>query len=164
MKRYIIISLFVAGGLIIGLILSRIFFVPFVVTDASMLPNFNIGDRIIIMKVSGTRPGDAVLIKSPVETDRVLFKRIIASEGDTIEIINKTIYINNKKLDVPWKTKSIDRRVLPMSFTYRDAMPMLKINRNEYFVIGDNPDYSFDSRSFGVVPEEAIIGKLLYTF
>jgi len=150
------------SGLVIGIMISRIFIIPFTVSDISMLPNFKIGDNVFIMRYLLPDVGDIVLIKSPVEPDKVLLKRVIAKDGDTIEIRNKIIYINQERLIIGWKTLSKDERIFPMYFSYRDNFPIVKIKRGQYFIIGDNQDYSFDSKNFGVVDEDMLIGRLLF--
>jgi signal peptidase I len=107
-------------------------------------------------------PGDIVLMDSPVEPDRVLVKRVISGEGDTVEVRNKVLYINNKKFDMPWKNRSIDKRIFPMNFTYRDNMPVIKLSRNQYFVLSDNLDHGYDSRNLGPISADSIIGKMIY--
>ena len=109
----------------------------------------------------GERPeiGDIVLIKSPIEPEKVLLKRIIAKEGDTIEIRNKIFYRNDKKIKFTWKTTSTDKRIFPMKFTGRDNSASFRMKRKQYFLVGDNLDYSFDSRNFGPIDEEDIIGR-----
>ena len=59
---------------------------------------------------------------------------------------------------------SSDSRIFPEDFNHRDNMPLIKINKGEIFVVGDNYDYSFDSRDFGAISEELIIGRMIYKF
>lgn len=151
-----------ATGLILGFLLTRAFLTSFTVSDNSMTPAFADGDRILILKTSSPAPGDIVLFRSPSEPDRVLLKRVIAAEGDVIEVRNKVFYRNNQKMKFPWKTISSDERVFPMNFTYRDNVPAMKVGRKQYFVLGDNLDYSYDSRSFGLITGDGIIGRFLY--
>ena len=153
--------IFLIAGISAGLILSRIFFVPFRISDNSMQPNYTINQFVLISKLSASVKGDAVLIKSPIEPGRVLFKRILAAEDDTVEIKNKVFYVNGEKYGFSEK-RNIDRRIFPMTFSFRDNMPALKLKRNEFFVTGDNIDSSFDSREFGVITKNEIIGKAVY--
>ena len=151
----------ILAGVVLGFLLSRIIILPFTIPNDSMSPNLRKGDIVFILKHIPPKVGDIVLFTSPVEPDRVLLKRVIAKNGDTIEIIKKIIYKNNRKFEFSWKTLSNDYRIFPMNFSFRDNLPIIKIKPKEFFVIGDNLDYSFDSRSFGVINATMIIGKLI---
>src|SRR3990172_6694718 len=132
------------GGIIVGFIICRFFFTPFRMPDSSMEPNIRSGDMLFILKHTTPKRGDIILIESPVENGRVLIKRVAATEGDTVEIRNKTLLINSIAFNFRWKIKSSDKRIFPMNFTFRDNMPAVKISRNEYFVLNDDLDRGFD--------------------
>ncbi|MBN1495289.1 MAG: signal peptidase I [Spirochaetes bacterium] len=153
-----------AGGIIAGFLVCRLFFMPFRVTDSSMEPNLKPGDTAIILKHGAPKRGDIVLIESPVEPGRMLAGRVAAMEGDTVEIRDKVILVNNIRLRFPWKTKSSDRRVFPMNFSFRDNMPAVKLTRNHYFILGDNMDGGYDSRTLGAIPGDCVIGRVIYRY
>ncbi len=152
------------AGIIAGFLICRLILLPFNVPDNTMNPNLKRGDTIIFLKHAAPKQGDIVLIESPVEPDRVLIKRVLAAEGATVEIRDKALFINNDRFEMPWKTTSTDTRVFPMNFTYRDNLPAVKINRNEYFVLSDNLDTGFDSRALGVIRDDQIIGRMIYRY
>ncbi|HRZ25254.1 MAG TPA: signal peptidase I [Spirochaetota bacterium] len=154
--------IFLSAGIIAGMIAARIFVLPYNASDDSMKPNISPGDRAIICRFKDPSPGDIVLVKSPVEPDRALLKRIMAAEGDTVEVRNKIIYVNDSVYRFKWKTNSSDTRVFPMHFTGRDTMPAVKLERRQFFLLNDNLDNSFDSRNFGPVDDEAVIGVMIY--
>jgi signal peptidase I len=157
--------LIIFAGLIIGFILSRVFFImPFTAQDNSMNPNINKGDYVLILKVTSPKEGDIVLVKSPIEPGRVILKRLVAIGEKNIEIKNKKIFINNMEFSPGWNLLSNDKRIFPEDFNHRDNLPQIKINKGEIFVIGDNFDYSFDSRALGPVDEKLIIGRMIYKF
>jgi signal peptidase I len=161
----IIIKLISAiGGIIVGFIICRFFFTPFRMPDSSMEPNVRTGDMLFVLKHITPKRGDIVLIESPIESGRVLIKRVVATEGDTVEVRNKTFHINNTSYDFRWKTKSSDTRIFPMNFTFRDNMPAVKLSRNQYFVLNDDLDRGFDSRTLGVIPGSLIIGRVAYKY
>jgi len=155
-------AVFLTTGIILGYILMRLFVTPYTIEDDSMLPGLSRGDLIFILKRADPGIGDIVLAQSPVEPEKVILKRIIAKEGDTLEIREKVFYRNDTKMKFIWKTISSDMRIFPMNFSRRDNLPTVKMKRKEYFLVGDNLDRSFDSRSFGPVPEKNIIGTLLF--
>jgi signal peptidase I len=152
------------AGVFVGFLVCRIIIVPFSVPDNTMKPSLKKGDTVIFLKHVTPKRGDIVLIESPVEPGRVLIKRVVAAEGATMEIRDKAFFINNDRFEIPWKTTSSDTRSFPMNFTFRDNMPAVKISRNEYFVLSDNLDTGFDSRSLGVIREDQVIGRMIYRF
>lgn len=152
-------------GLVIGFILSRIFlFLPFTVQDNSMNPGLNKGDTIIIFKIGSAKEGDITLFESPVHPDTVILKRIITSGEKTVEIKNKRIFVNNAEFSPRWPQITKDSRVFPEKFSNRDNLPQIKMKKGEFFLMGDNRDYSFDSRDFGPVSEKLAIGRMIYKF
>jgi signal peptidase I len=157
--------LIIFAGVIIGFIISRVFFIiPFSAQDNSMNPNIMKGDYVLILKITSPKEGDVVLLKSPVEPGRVILKRMIAIGEKNIEIKNKKIFINNIEIIPNWNLLLNDNRIFPEDFNHRDNLPQIKIKKGEIFVIGDNFDYSFDSRTFGAVDEQLIKGRMIYKF
>jgi signal peptidase I len=151
------------SGILAGFLISRIFFTPFILNNNSMLPNLKKGDYTLILRHISPKKNEIFLIQSPLEPDKVILKRIIALNGDTIEIKNKILFINNIKIEIE-KIKSTDTRIFPEKFTYRDNMPLIKLDEGEYFILGDNIDFSNDSRTFGIIDEDLLIGKMIYKF
>lgn len=150
------------AGLIAGFIFIKIFFLLMNVKTDSMNPALKTGDMIVINKLSKIKKGDIIAFKSPAEDGKILLSRIIAAEYDTIEIRNKSVFINDKSMETDYKTLRDDSNVFPMKFCFRDNMPPLKLGRNEFFVLGDNFDKSFDSRNFGKISGNVITGKVVY--
>jgi signal peptidase I len=151
-----------AAGVVIGILAARIVVVPFTVSDDSMNPALSRGQVVYALKHVTPRFGEVVLIESPVEPGRVLVKRVVGCGGDFIEVRNKAVYRNGEKGAFNWKIVSADNRVFPMDFSQRDDMPAVKLEADEYFLLGDNLDYSFDSRTFGPVSRERIIGRIIF--
>ena len=152
----------VTAGVIIGFICIRIFFLLMTIKSDSMNPTLKTGDKIIISKISNIKKNDIVAIESPTERDNILILRIIASEYETVEIRNKEVFVNDKRTDIIADSTRDKNTIYPMKFCYRDNMPPLQLDRNEYFVLGDNFDKSYDSRIFGKIQKNIIIGKIIY--
>jgi len=150
------------AGLIAGFVCIKCIFLLMSVNTESMYPSLKTGDKIIISKVSGIRNGDIIAFYSPAEDSKILISRVIASEYETVEIRNKVVFINDKTMNIISETTRDEKIIYPMKFCYRDNMPPVKLGRKEYFVLGDNFDRSFDSRTFGKIRENAVIGKIVY--
>jgi signal peptidase I len=158
-------------------VLIYVFFVmtfllqSFVIPTGSMEDTLLIGDHLLVDKVSYSRSlgsldslvfpqqeikrGMIVTFKSPPEMDKEYVKRVIGLPGETIRIKDKKVFINDLPLDEPY-TFFKDSEVLN---SYRDNFPEYRIPSNQYFCMGDNRDNSFDSRFWGPVHHDLIIGK-----
>ncbi len=127
--------------------------------------------------------GDVVVFHYPVDPQQHFVKRVIGVPGDRLRMVNKTVYINGKALDEPYV-----RFIEPPNNMFRDNFPRtdipvfnmegkwwlqmrklvddgeLIIPQGNYFVMGDNRDDSEDSRYWGFVPRENIIGRPLLIY
>lgn len=134
-----------------------------------------------ILPYSDVKRGDIIVFKFPIDTKQTFVKRVIGVPGDHIKIVNKKIYLNGEELNEPYKyhkTDFIDSYrdnfpSEPNTHLYDPAMQMLENNvvkgelvvpANSYFAMGDNRDFSLDSRFWGFVPRENIIGKPLVVY
>ena len=97
-----------------------------------------------------------------ISKTRYLVKRIIGLPNETIEIRNKTVYINGSELNEPWAYINKDNRILDSNISSRDNFGPYIIGYNEYFVLSDNRDYGYDSRDFGSVNFSLINGKVIH--
>ncbi len=160
---------------VIAFILAFIFktfvFQPFKVEMSSMTPTVLPKDRVLVNKFiyyfSNPKRGDIVTVYSPekyVDTGfsirnlfssprKILIKRVIATEGETIEIKNGDVYIDNKII----KEKYV-------SFKDFNGFGPLKVSKNKVFFMGDNRPNSKDSRSFGMLDVSEILGKAAITY
>jgi len=135
-------------------------FQPFIVSGASMAPNFATGDYLIVDEISyrfsSPQRGDVVVFNTsfiPGYYGQRFIKRVIGLPGETVDIKNGQV-----KIIKDGKTTILDEKYLPDNLkTYGDVNITLKAD--QYFVLGDNREYSYDSRMWGVVPRSDIIGK-----
>ena len=132
---------------------------PFVVRGASMEPNFYDHEYLIIDELSyrlgDPERGDIVVFEYPRDPDQFFIKRVIGLPGETVEVSNGEITIYNDENPVG--------RVLEEEYIGSErtlGKKKVELNPNEYFVLGDNRGYSLDSRSFGPIIDEDIIGKV----
>ena len=161
----------------------RASFQNFKVDGSSMFPTLEDGQFLIVNKLvysevdldkmsrflpfldAGTDPkrhvfhppqrGDIVVLIDPSDPKIDLIKRVVGLPGESIEIIEGRVYINDKQLAEPY-----------IKQTWHGNNPKITIPAGEYFVMGDNRDNSQDSRSarVGLVPEELIIGKTFLSY
>lgn len=130
---------------------------PVRVQGTAMLPNFKDGDRVLIDKnVEQLNRGEVVIFFYPKDTSKQYIKRIIGLPGEKIEIKDGSIFINGKFLEEFYVDQSYNQT--------KDNFPEKLISENNYFVLGDNRDNSSDSRYWGTVPKDLIIGKCYITY
>ena len=106
------------------------------------------------------KPNDIVVFKPPFSPTLDYIKRCIAVGGQEVYLTNKTVYVDGKPFPLPPKLKFIDHNIL----WQRDNLPPLMVKENHYFMMGDNRDNSSDSREWGQVPFENIVGKPLIVY
>jgi signal peptidase I len=133
-------------------------FQPFIVKGDSMIPNFHSGDYIVVDEISyrfsSPKRGDVVVLKYPLDTTQRFIKRIIGLPGETVEI-------QNGKVDILKNGKDIrlnETTYLPNGLTTSGNVDVT-LKPGQYFVMGDNRPYSYDSRSWGILPKDDIIGR-----
>lgn len=131
---------------------------PFVVSGESMYPTFDNGQYLIVDEISyilgNVTRGDVVIFKFPKEPKRFFIKRLIGLPNEKIKISSKgEVTIINKEHPEGFKLKEpyINEKLFSGGeYTTKD---------NEYFVMGDNRNKSYDSRDWGVVPKKYMIGR-----
>lgn len=163
MKKFLSFGFEVVKIVVIALLIVapiRFFlFQPFIVKGESMEPNFFDGDYLIVDEISyrfkSPERGEVIVFDAPVNRSVRYIKRVIALPGETVEIKDGeiTIYDNNGPLILDeasyipeWYDVSGDVRI--------------SLGPDEYFVLGDNRPASLDSRRFGSLDRESIVGKV----
>ena len=155
----IIKIIFVSLAIVIPI---RIFlFQPFLVDGSSMNPTLVNHDYLIVDEISyrfhNPRRGDIVVFRYPRNPHQLFVKRIIGLPGETIKISGGQVYL--KRGD---KFIVLPENFLPQGDRDTQGDEQVKLGQNEYFVLGDNRHYfaSYDSRNWGPLPRENIIGKV----
>lgn len=116
-------------------------------------------------KTKTPKRGDIIVFKYPQEEDVIMIKRVIAIGGDTIESRDKIIYLNGEKIEEPYVIHGDDSNIIEKGESPpRDNFGPIEVPEDKLFVMGDNRDRSRDSRYWGFVDEEAVIGKALYLY
>lgn len=135
-------------------------FQPFLVRGESMEPNFNNGDYLIVDEISyrfrQPQRGEVVVFKFPDNPSQRYIKRIIGLPEETVEIRTGQIFVLSGDEELQLDESSY----LGLS----DTPGSTKVNliEDEYFVLGDNRPRSADSRRWGALPKENIIGRALF--
>ena len=107
------------------------------------------------------KPGDIIVLQHPVEIGQRLIKRVIAVEGQVLEIRDKQLYVDNELVPLPEDGKFVDSRVLPMGVSNRDNYGPKIVPEKSLFVMGDNRDISLDSRGWGFASRDKVLGMAI---
>ncbi len=138
--------------IIIAIILIRAFIITPVRVDGNSMKNtFEDGDLLLLFKLGNVDRFDVVVLDEEYD-DEIIIKRIIGLPGETVEIKNGKIYINEEEISDDYgygETSDYEKTTL---------------SADEYFILGDNRLISKDSRYFGPVKEEEIMGKIILRF
>jgi signal peptidase I len=133
---------------------------PFIVSGSSMVPNFHNREYLIIDKISyrsdDPQRGDVIVLRYPKDPSQYFIKRVIGLPGETVKIQDGGVMIFNDANPLGLK---LDEVYLPnQAVTFGPAEP-LTLAQDQYFVLGDNRLASSDSRVWGILPKDEIVGK-----
>lgn len=149
------------GAVLVALLLRASLFQAFWIPSESMESTLLTNDRVLVNKVSyrlhDINRGDIVVFERPDDEPgaiRDLIKRVIALPGETVEATDGSVYINGQRLVEPYLEEGI----------VTDDFPPTVVPEGEIFVMGDNRDNSQDSRWFGSVSEERVVGRAFVLF
>ena len=124
------------------------------------------GHRIIYYRFPAIRQphrGDVIVFRYPDDPSRDFIKRCVAVEGQTLEIRDKVLYINDVPQKEPYVIHS-DDRIIPREVSARDNFGPTVVPRGHIFMMGDNRDNSHDSRFWGPLPLNLIKGKAMILY
>jgi len=146
----------------------------FQIPTGSMEPTLLVGDFLLVNKLiyastlspleekilprRSIRRGDIIVFKYPNELSKDYVKRAIGFSGEKVQIWDKKVYINDAPLDEKYKVHS-DGQILPSTADIRDNYGPVIVPEGSIFAMGDNRDNSQDSRYWGFVPRDLIVGK-----
>ncbi len=166
-------------ALLLALFIRTFIVQAYKIPSGSMEPTLLVGDYILVNKLAyGIRnpikDGYIVMWGKPHRKDIVVFawpvnpkidfiKRVIGLPGDTVQIVNKKVYVNGKLLKEPY-VRHTDKNILPAGISPRDNYGPIKVPPGDVFVMGDNRDESYDSRFWGFVPIKNIKGKAMIIY
>lgn len=129
------------------------------VDGRSMFPTYEDRERLIVSRVhylvSGIQRGDVIVFNSLERPDdEMLIKRVVGMPGDTIEFRNNALYINDQLVPEPYIRECVSR--------CNDNS--WEVPLDSFFVMGDNRDGSRDSRVFGSVPVDHVVGRVIFRY
>jgi len=159
-ENIVILAIALGLSLLIRTFVAEPRFIP----SDSMFPTLEIGDRLVIEKVSyyldSPQFGDIIVFNPPPQlqeigygADQAFIKRVIGQPGQTIEVKNGRVYIDNQPQF---------ERYIAEEPHYQ--LPPVKVPEDSYFVMGDNRNDSNDSHVWGFLPKENIIGRAVFRF
>ncbi|MEW6721145.1 MAG: signal peptidase I [Thermodesulfobacteriota bacterium] len=166
-------------ALVIALVVRTLFLQAFKIPSSSMENTLLVGDHIFVNKFiygyhipftkgrvlqfGSPKRGDIIVFVFPEDPSKDFIKRVIAVPGDVVEVRNKVVILNGEPLREEYAR--FVEGAEPGSLVYsRDDMPPVKVPAGKYFVMGDNRDRSYDSRFWGFVDTEAVIGKAMFIY
>ena len=146
---------------------------PYTIKGDSMDPTLKDSERVMVniigYKIGGVKKGNVIVFHANNTDDYV--KRVIGIPGDSVEYKNDTLYVNGKKQQEPYLNYNEKRKQtenITGTFKTKDlpnANPKSNvIPKGKYLVLGDNREVSKDSRSFGLIDKDQIVGKVSFRF
>ncbi len=158
-------------GLSLFLVVYLFLLQPHQVNGLSMFPNFHNGDYLLTDKVSyrvGTpQRGDVIVFHAPPAancpegTGCDFIKRVIAVPGDTVQVKESALYVNQQRLD---ESEYLESAVITNEGSFTAGGRTSTMGPNEYFAVGDNRAHSSDSRAWGPVTNDEIVGRAFFRY
>ena len=150
----------VVGALLVAFVVKTFLFQAFYIPSESMEPTLDVGDRVLVNKLSDdahdVNRGDLVVFERPASDPAFgpsatedLIKRVVGLPGETIEARDGVVYIDGRRLVEPYLTDGVPT----------DNLPAQEVPEGHVFVMGDNRTNSEDSRVFGAIDQSLIVGR-----
>lgn len=154
----------VVGAVVLAVLLRLYVLGSYIVPTESMFPTIKEQDRVIGEKVSlhwrTPQPGDVVTFDDPDDPGTTLIKRVIATAGQVVDIVDEKVVVDGVVLDEPYthdQPNLVDENLAVVSFPYT-------VPDGCIWVMGDNRTHSFDSRYFGPVSLDAVDARALFVW
>ncbi|MGE5188723.1 MAG: signal peptidase I [Gemmatimonadota bacterium] len=166
-------------ALLIALVVRTLVIQAFKIPSGSMENTLLVGDHIFVNKFiygyhipftngrvlefRSPRRGDIIVFEFPEDPKKDFIKRVVGVPGDTVEIRHKKVFVNGVPLKEPY-VRYADGREEEGFPPARDNMPPLRVPPGKLFVMGDNRDRSYDSRFWGFVDMDKVVGEALFIY
>ena len=147
-------------------VLRTFVFQAYEIPSGSMEDTIMTGDMVFSEKVtyytSEPKYGDIITFADPEIPSRTLIKRVIATGGQTVQLVDGKVYVDGEELDEPYTD---GKETWPLVSRYGSSITYpYTVPEGELWVMGDNRTNSQDSRYFGSIPVSTVIGKALFTY
>jgi signal peptidase I len=152
----------------------------FRIPSGSMEPTLLVGDHllvnrmsyvmkvpftdIVILNLGSPKRGDVIVFRYPADRTKDFIKRVIAEGGDRVQIKDKVLYIDGQKESDPHAHFAEGETVIPALLSPRDNFGPVTVPKGQFFVMGDNRDRSLDSRFWGFVKKDDLVGRALIIY
>jgi signal peptidase I len=153
----------VGASFLFALIIRVLLVEPRFIPSLSMFPTFDIGDQLLVDKISHIRRPYSkrdVVVFNPSETymeltgnTEALIKRVVAVAGDTVEVKNRKLYVNGLEQEEPYINEQPDY-----------ILSIRTVPAGMLMMLGDNRNHSFDSHVWGFLPEKNVIGRAVVKY
>lgn len=151
-------TLVIAGAIFV--VIYAFLFRPYQVNGHSMDPNFSNGEyvltNLITLRMSPLKRGDIVVFVAPPDKEKDYIKRVIGLPGDKVKVSGGDVYLNGQRLD---QSSFLPPGVKTNGGNFLGEGEEVVVPEGQYFTMGDNREFSSDSREWGFVTKQAIIGK-----
>ena len=160
----IVVAIALGAALLVRVYVLQQFYISGPSMESTLFEN----NRVLVNKLSyrlhDIHRGDVVVFDRITTSGGViahddLIKRVIGVEGDVVEIKGCEVLVNSKIISEPYLDKTVLARPTPSERCRVVDMKPITVPKNQLFVMGDNRPESFDSRSFGTIPEKLVIGR-----
>ncbi len=143
----------IAAAFLLALLIQLFVLKPFVIPSESMEPTLDLGDRVLVNRVvyhfREPERGDVIVFHPPIESTEPFIKRVVAIGGDTVSVHDGKLWVNGEAQDEPYLNEQ----------TIVDGFAEVEIEQGYVWAMGDNRNNSGDSRVFGPVSLDLVIGE-----
>jgi signal peptidase I len=163
-------AILLGSALIIALLIKTFLFQAFYIPSESMKPTLNVGDRVLVNKMSyrahDVNRGDIVVFETPPRakdangTIKDLVKRVVGLPGETVEAHGGVVFVNGRQLEEPYLRNGVKTCSLNSAPGSCIDIEATTVPSGDVFVMGDNRTASKDSRAFGAIKESSIVGRV----
>lgn len=166
-REVVDVAIIVALAFGIAYVVRTFVMQPFEIPSSSMVDTIQVGDRVFSERLSyysgSPRQGDIITFTNPGDPSQTLIKRVVATEGQTVDLVDGVVYVDGTRLDEPYTegkpSEPLDQQLDGVEIAYPYTVPM-----GHVWVMGDNRTNSADSRYFGAVDVSTISGRAFFTY